>query len=80
VKVDKAQRKRKLTAASSAIVLAPNPTPRQTKIALLIKLADECGFACLALTQFKTALVTAIVKSLVHREGKSVYQSVAFKG
>jgi hypothetical protein len=32
---------------------------------------------CLALTQ-KTALSTAIMRSLVHREGKSVYQSVAF--
>ena len=77
-KANKNPGKRKLTAASSALAQVPNPTPRQKKIASMIALADECGFAYMAYSQFKTALSTAIVKSLVHRVGTSVYQSVAF--
>jgi hypothetical protein len=46
VKVDKTLRKRKLTASSSARADVPNPTPRQTKIAQMLALAGECGFAC----------------------------------
>jgi hypothetical protein len=73
-----APRKRKATASSCATLSAPNPTDRQKMIATMLKLADVCGFACTALTEFKTALSAAIFKSLVHRLGKSVYQSVAF--
>jgi hypothetical protein len=73
-----APRKRKATASSCALQQARNPTVRQEKIAQMLSLAEECGFACTALTEFKTALASAIFKSLVHRQGMSVYQSVAF--
>jgi hypothetical protein len=48
-----APRKRKATASSCAVLSAPNPTDRQKKISTMLSLADECGFACTALTEFK---------------------------
>jgi hypothetical protein len=69
---------RRPTPASCALVMAPVPTDRQLKIAEMLNLAKECGFACEALTTYHSELASKIASHLVHRLGKSVYQSVDF--
>lgn len=78
MEASKAKRKRKATAQTSALTSALTPTPRQLKIAKMIELAKECGFACQALTEFYSELANTIASHLVHRVGTSVYQSVSF--
>ena len=69
---------RRPTPASCALVMAPVPTDRQLKIAEMLNLAKECGFACEALTTYHSALASNIASHLVHRLGKSVSRSVDF--
>ena len=69
---------RKATPASCAMTLSEVPTDRQLKIATMMDLAEECGFACEALTAFYAEMGSRIGTRLVHRCGMNVYQSVEF--
>ena len=72
------KRVRKATAQNCALQMAPMPTDRQKRIALMMEIAKETGFICQAQTEYATALATSIASRLVHRSGMSVYQSVNF--
>lgn len=72
------KRVRKATAQSCALHMAPEPTDRQLRIALMMEIAKESGFICQAQTEYAAELATSIASRLVHRSGMSVYQSVAF--
>ena len=74
----KAKGKRKATSQDCAVVSASTPTPRQEKVSLMLQLARQCGFVCVAQTEYSTLLANEISTRLVHRTGVSVYQSVNF--
>ena len=44
----------------------------------MLQLSKRCGFVCTALTEYKIVVANAIASRLLHRSGKSVYQSVSF--
>jgi hypothetical protein len=72
------KRVRKATAQTCALQMAPTPTDRQLRIALMMEIAKDSGFICQAQTEYANELSTSIASRLVHRSGMSVYQSVNF--